>query len=135
MLSVEDRLAIHELIALYGHIIDERQFSRTHEVFSEGAVYDVSDFGQAVIVGRDAIVELWSQPDARHPLAHHATNVIVTPLSATRARVASKGVGVGRAGGTGSATYLDVVEKLPEGWRIVERKALLRRPETIPAIS
>jgi hypothetical protein len=135
MLNVEDRLAIHELIALYGHIIDERQFSRTREVFTEDAVYDVSDFGVGVIVGSEAIVELWSRPDAAHPLAHHATNVLVTPLSPTRARVASKGIGVGRAGGTGSATYLDIVEKRPEGWRIVERKALLRRPEAIPAVS
>ena len=132
MLSAEDRLAIHELIALYGYIIDERQFSRTPEVFAERAVYDCSDFGIEVIVGCDAIVALWSGPDSRHPLAHHATNVVVTPLEANRAAVISKGIGVRPGGMTGSVTYTDVVEKQPQGWRIIERKAVLRRPETIP---
>ena len=38
MIGVEDRLAIRELLALYGYIIDERQFSRTGEIFTAGAI-------------------------------------------------------------------------------------------------
>jgi hypothetical protein len=51
MISVEDRLAIRELLALYGYIIDERQFSRTGEIFTADARYDVTDFGKGVCHG------------------------------------------------------------------------------------
>ena len=50
MISVEDRLAIRELLALYGYIIDERQFSRTGEIFTADARYDVTD----VIISEDS---------------------------------------------------------------------------------
>ena len=52
MLSADDKLAIHALISLYGHIIDDREFSRVHELFTEDAVYDVSDFNAGVYTGR-----------------------------------------------------------------------------------
>jgi hypothetical protein len=51
MISVEDRLAIRELLALYGYIIDERQFSRTGEIFTADARCDVTDFGKGVCHG------------------------------------------------------------------------------------
>jgi hypothetical protein len=51
MISVEDRLAIRELLAPYGYIIDERQFSRTGEIFTADARYDVTDFGKGVCHG------------------------------------------------------------------------------------
>lgn len=51
MIGVEDRLAIRELLALYGYIIDERQFSRTGEIFTADARYDVADFGKGVCHG------------------------------------------------------------------------------------
>ncbi len=50
MISVEDRLAIRELLALYGYI-DERQSSRTGEIFTADARYDVTDFGKGVCHG------------------------------------------------------------------------------------
>lgn len=51
MISVEDRLAIRELLALYSYIIDERQFSRTGEIFTADARFDVTDFGKGVCHG------------------------------------------------------------------------------------
>ena len=59
MLTTEDQLALHQLISLYGHIIDERQFSRSHELFTHDVRYDVTDFNAGVHVGIDAIVGLW----------------------------------------------------------------------------
>ena len=38
MLTAEDRIAIRELLALYGHVIDERQFSRVDELFTPTAL-------------------------------------------------------------------------------------------------
>lgn len=51
MISVEDRLAIRELLALYSYIIDEWQFSRTGEIFTADARFDVTDFGMGVCHG------------------------------------------------------------------------------------
>jgi ketosteroid isomerase-like protein len=132
MLTLEHKLAIHDLIALYGHIVDERQFSRTHEVFTEDAVYDVSDFGAGVHVGHQAVAALWALPTSLHPLAHHATNVIVSEDASGVVRVASKGIGLRPDGRTGSVTYHDVVEHRPEGWRITKRVAVARHPDRIP---
>ena len=128
---IEDIIAITNLINLYGYIIDEREFSRTHELFTEDSVYDVTDFDAGVHVGVQAIVNLWRAADV-HPLAHHATNVIVTMEGSDRARVISKGIGVRPKGYAGTATYRDVVVKTPVGWRIAERIAVMRRPERIP---
>ena len=134
MLTIEDKLAIHELISLYGHIVDERQFSRTHEIFTDDAIYDVSDFKSGVHIGHMAIAVMWAA-ESRHPLAHHATNVVVVEDTDGVVRVVSKGIGLIADGRVGSVTYRDIVEKRAEGWRITERVATLRRADRIPAPS
>ena len=102
MLTVEDRIAIHELLALYGHVIDERQFSRAHELFTPDARYDVSDFGQGVHQGPAAIVMLWADPGSRHPLAHHTVDVVVTEDGDGTVRALCKGIGLLADGSAGS---------------------------------
>lgn len=134
MLSAEDQLAIHQLISLYGHLIDERQFSRSHELFTEDVRYDVTDFKSGEHVGIDAIVKLWTQTD-RHPLAHHATNIIVTQDADGTTRVVSKGIGVLPDGKVGTTVYKDIVVKTASGWRIKDRVALRRHPDKIPPIT
>src|SRR4051812_41784654 len=114
---VEDQLAIQQLISLYGYIIDERQFSRSHELFTADVRYDVTDFKAGEHVGIDAIVELWRATD-RHPLAHHATNVVVSRDEDGTTRVESKGIGVLVDGRVGSTVYRDIVVKTTYGWRI-----------------
>jgi SnoaL-like domain len=135
MLSAEDRLAIRELLALYGYIIDERQFSRVRELFTADARYDVSDFGKGVLHGPDAIAAGWSSPAARHPLAHYAVDVIITEDGDGTARVVCKGLGLRPDGGMGAVTYRDIVTKSAAGWRIAERVATRRQPDRIPEIS
>jgi hypothetical protein len=122
-----DILAIHELLALYGHIIDEREWSRVGELFTASSVYDMSEFGLGVVHGAQAIGELWSRPDAMHPLAHHASNVLVSEDADGTVRVLSKGLGLGRNGRIGSVVYRDVVERTQAGWRFAARTAYLRR--------
>jgi hypothetical protein len=122
-----DILAIHELLALYGHIIDEREWSRVGELFTASSVYDMSEFGLGVVHGAQAIGELWSRPDAMHPLAHHASNILVSEDADGTVRVLSKGLGLGRNGRIGSVVYRDVVERTQAGWRFAARTAYLRR--------
>ena len=127
MPDTADLLAIHELLALYGHIIDERQWERVGELFTATAVYDMRDFGLGVVHGAQAIREQWSRPDAMHPLAHHATNIIVSEDHDGTVRVLSKGLGVGPNGRVGSVTYRDVVVRTSAGWRFATRSGELRK--------
>jgi hypothetical protein len=127
MLEVADTLAIHQLLALYGHIIDEREWQRVDELFTADAVYDMTEFGLGRVVGAAAIRALWSRPDASHPLAHHATNIVISEDGDGRVHVLSKGLGVGANGRVGSVVYRDLVERTAAGWRFTARSAQLRR--------
>jgi hypothetical protein len=129
VLEVGDRLAIHELLALYGHLIDERRWDELHRVFVDDVVYDATDFGMPVTRTLAELVAEWTSDAgmARHPLAHHATNVVVTEDRDGTVRVLSKGIGVGAGGRVGSVTYRDVVVRVEGGWRLASRTARLRR--------
>ena len=56
-----------------------------------------------------------------HPLAHHATNIIVSEDPDGTVRVLSKGLGVGPNGRVGSVVYRDVVVRTSAGWRFAAR--------------
>ncbi len=127
MLDTADRLAIQELLALYGHVIDARQWQRVEELFTPTSVYDMRDFGLGVVTGADAIRAQWSRPDAMHPLAHHATNIVISEGAGGTVQVLSKGLGVGPNGRVGSVVYRDTVERTAAGWRFASRTGELRR--------
>ncbi len=129
VMDVADRLEIHELISRYGHLIDDRSWDRIGDVFTSDAHYDMTDFDMGTAVGHEAIVEMWTGPQADHPLAHHASNVVVDVEPDGTVRVTSKGIGVGARGRVGSVTYHDVVTKTDDGWRIARRTGILRRPQ------
>jgi hypothetical protein len=46
----DDRLLIHELINLHGHLCDEAQLDRLGEIFTDDVVYDVSALGGAPLL-------------------------------------------------------------------------------------
>jgi hypothetical protein len=71
---------------------------------------------------------VWTGDLTVHPLAHHATNIVVTEDPDGTVRVLSKGIGVGNRGRVGSVTYHDVVVRTADGWRLAHRRAELRRP-------
>ena len=127
MLSPHDIFDIQQLINRYGHIIDEREFDKAGEVFAADALYDVSDFDSGVLRGAAAIAQLWAQAGDKHPLGHHATNIVLEEQSDGTVRVVSKGMGVRPNGTVSSVLYRDVVGRTSAGWRILERKAILRR--------
>lgn len=126
-LALEDRLAITELIALHGHLVDDGELERAHEVFTPDLVYDLSDFGQGEIVGLAAWREAALTLGAANPVAHHVTNVVVEEVAGDRVRVRSKGLGIKADGSCGSVTYEDVVVRAEAGWRICRRRLVARR--------
>jgi SnoaL-like domain len=127
-LEAADRIAIHELLGLDGHLIDERRWSEL-QVFSADAVYDATSFGQGVTTTLAALIDVWSGDLSIHPLAHHATNIVVSEDPHGTVTVLSKGIGVGRKGRVGSVTYRDVAVRTPAGWRLASRTPVLRRSE------
>jgi 3-phenylpropionate/cinnamic acid dioxygenase small subunit len=127
-LPPSDQLAIHALMALYGHVIDERDWDQMSSLFTADVVYDMTDFDLGCLQGIPAIRTLWIEQAHHHPLAHHATNILIYAESADLARVLSKGLGVGAGGRVGSVVYRDVVRREAHGWRIASRTGTLRRP-------
>ncbi len=126
-LTTEDRLAIGDLVALQGHLFDEGELDRLDELFTADVVYDASDFGQAPMHGIDAIRTAALALGDRNPVAHHVTNIVVTPIDGDTASVRSKGFGVAQNGTIGSVTYVDRVSRTATGWRIAHRQIHARR--------
>lgn len=133
-IDVADIIAIQQLLSLYGHLVDEKEWDRLDELFTDDLVFDATDFGSPVtrgITGPEGIRHSWMTTD-QHPLAHHATNVVVTRDEDGTMRVLSKGIGVGGKGRVGSVVYRDIVRKEAKGWRIAHRVATRRRVEAKP---
>ncbi|MGW3645221.1 nuclear transport factor 2 family protein [Streptomyces sp. NPDC000878] len=126
-LSAEDRLAVTELIALHGHLVDDGDLDRTAEVFTPDVVYDLSDFGQDLVTGLASLTEASLALGAANPVAHHVTNVVVTEAPDGQVHARSKGLGVMTDGSCGSVTYDDTVVRVDGGWRISYRKLSARR--------
>jgi ketosteroid isomerase-like protein len=133
MMDAADQLAIRRLADLYGYLVDNRAFSRIGEVFTDDVVYEVSDFGDGVRRGIPEVVAGWRT--ARHPLAHHAVNVLIDEQPDGTAAVITLALGVGEKGRVGSVTHDDTAVRTPAGWRLSHRRAVLRRPESIPTES
>lgn len=127
-LALEDRLAVTELISLYGHLVDAGELDRWAEVFTPDVVYDVSDFGQGRLrPGSPPSPGAALAQGAGNPVAHHITNVVIEEVTDERVRARSKGLGVMADGSCGSATYVDTVVRVGDGWRISHRRVLARR--------
>jgi hypothetical protein len=128
VIDAGDRLAIHELLGLYGHLIDERRWNEMELVFTDDVTFDATDFGNGVTQSLEELRAFWTSDPGMHPLAHHVTNVVVGEEADGTVRVVSKAFVVGRKGRVGSGVYRDVVVRTPAGWRIGHRRAEARRP-------
>ncbi|MEU0932816.1 MULTISPECIES: nuclear transport factor 2 family protein [unclassified Embleya] len=126
-LNAEDRVTITDLIALHGHLIDAGELLRLDELFTADIVYDVTDLGGAAIEGLDGIRRAAHALGAGNPVAHHVTNIVLTPISDTEVTARSKGLGINVDGTCGSVTYEDTVVTTDDGWRISHRKVHARR--------
>ncbi len=124
-MDVEDRLAIHELLALHGHLMDAGEFDRLGELLTADSVY-------AGIAGFEALTAASKQLGGRNPVAHHVTNIVVSEDPDGTVRARSKGIGVYADGTAGSVVYDDVLRRTPAGWRIAERVISPRRTPLTP---
>jgi len=131
-LSTADRLAIHELLALHGHLMDEGAFDRLGELFTADVRYDLSAYGAGELHGPDAVAAAARALGAANPVAHHVTNILVSEDPDGTVRARSKGIGITADGAAGSVVHDDVLRRSEAGWRIAHRKITPRRTPLTP---
>ena len=128
MLSLEDRIAITELIALHGHLVDDGRLDELNRVFAEDVTHDLTAFGLGIHEGLDGVRESAEALGDANPVGHHVTNVVIVEVKDDQSVVTrSKGIGIRADGTTGSVIYDDTVTKRDGTWRITARKITVRR--------
>lgn len=128
MITAEDRLAIYELIALHGHLVDDGRLDELDRVFAADATHDLCAFGLGLHHGLDSVRESARALGDANPVGHHVTNTIIIAVHDDRTVVArSKGIGISAAGSAGSVIYDDTITKRDGVWRISQRSISVRR--------
>lgn len=126
-ITCEERSAIIEVIAKHGHLCDSGELDRLDEVFTADVIYDLTDFGEQALRGRQACAAAARALGELNPVGHHVTNVVLTETADGSVQAQSKGIGINADGTCGSVTYQDVIVRGDQGWRISQRKILARR--------
>jgi 3-phenylpropionate/cinnamic acid dioxygenase small subunit len=122
MLSTEDTLAIQALLADYGHVVDDHDWDRAHEVFAEDFVFERGD-GRPDLHGIADVVATFK---GRNMYAHVTTNTTITEDDDGTVRAHSKFLGFPNEGQPVTGDYRDVVVRTPQGWRLQRRYAEVR---------
>ncbi|MCW2496737.1 nuclear transport factor 2 family protein [Jatrophihabitans sp.] len=131
--SPSDYTEICMVLALYGHVVDERAWQRLDEVFTADLQFVPSTGPENVTTSLAALVERWSQPGFPHPAGHHSTNVVVESLGPDWARSRCKGLAVELDGRVWSIVYDDELVRTDMGWRSRRRAATIRPTTARPA--
>ena len=124
-LTPEDRAEIEQVIAAYGHVVDDNAWTSAHLVFAENFVFDFSHFGRPNLNG---VSELRAALKGRKVYSHHSTNVAIFEDEDGRVRVRSKFIGFPVEGAPISGDYRDEFVRTPQGWRLSRRRSSVRDP-------
>jgi 3-phenylpropionate/cinnamic acid dioxygenase small subunit len=120
----EDRLEIHELLARYGFILDDRDWQSFDAVFTEDGVCDLTAWQVPMMRGIAAIRATYAE--IAHPVAHLTMNTVIEAVSDERARVRSKILAVRPDRRVETAEYHDELARTAGGWRIAKRVVVPR---------
>ena len=120
-----DRLELHEVPGGYGDAIDDRDWDALDRIFTDDAVFDLTDLGAPRLVGLDEI-KRFMDTEARHPRTHTMTNIYVDETDAGVAMF-FRIVAMQSKGLMGTASYYDNVVKTDAGWRVKHRVVTRRR--------
>ena len=124
-IDTADRLELHELPGRYGDAIDDRNWDRLRQVFTDDAIFDLTGVGARRLDGIEDIVH-FMDVEAQHPKTHMMTNIYVDDggesVTMNFRIVALLGKGL-----VGTASYYDTVVKTPDGWRVKHRDCMLHR--------
>jgi len=125
MLETHDLVAIQQLMAHYGHLVDAKEWPRLAEVFADDGSFDVTAYQAGRHDGLPAVIRFFAR--ATHPLAHHSTNLYVYE-EAGETRASSKYAVPSEGGRMYGGDYRDVLVRTANGWRIKERVVTARWP-------
>lgn len=125
-MTVEDLLAIQNVIGRYAHIMDAGSrglcsFEELARIFTADAVFDFSEGGGGLARNLSEIVAVMANNP--HPSGHHGTNPVIDFLDADNATCLSKLTTVEHDGRVNTGHYFDEFVRTEEGWRIRARKA------------
>lgn len=118
-LSAEDVVSIQAVIMKYGFLIDDREFDRMGEVFTEDAVVDYRPGGEGPFVGLAEINR--AMKALQHPVQHMMVSHIIDDVSGDWVVTRTKALIPLQAGGIADITYRDVLVRTPAGWRIKDK--------------
>jgi hypothetical protein len=125
MLEPADRLELHELPGRYGDAIDDRDWAGLDRIFTDDAVFDLTDLGVPLLCGLDEIRRFMDE-DAEHPRTHTMTNIYVDETD-DGVQLNFRIVALLPGGKVGTASYYDQVVRTPDGWRVRHRVTTRRR--------
>lgn len=132
-MTAADLAEINNVAALYGHIIDHKEWDRLGEVYAADGVYDGTATGSRRHEGLDAVVHYLSS--TVQPLVHHSTNVYVEiALDGLTATGRAKWFVIRPDMSMASGYYIDAWRKTPDGWRLSERASYRLAGEKAPGI-
>ena len=134
-MSVEDRLAILEMIGHYSRTYDGKDADGYAELFTEDAVFEVYAGREKPLLhcgSREAIREwaraLHEEMPEGYQSRHHQTGTIFEALGPDSARTTTMLLGTRRYPGdesprvSGTGIYHDEWRKTPDGWRFARRE-------------
>jgi hypothetical protein len=130
-LAPSDLLALHELVARYGHVMDAKAWHRFGEVFAADAVLDLSAYGMWIATGVEEIIARFPLLD--HPQGHHTTNLVIEPPAPSgvgapgTVHMRSKYIAVRPMGPISVGEYRDEAALREGEWRLIRRALLPRR--------
>jgi len=122
--TVEDLIAIHNVLGRYAHIMDAgsrglTSFEDLRQIFTPDAVFDFTQCGGPRCQSCDEIIAVMAGNP--HPSGHHATNFVIEQVDADTVTCLSKLLSVEANGQVNTGHYEDRIIRTPEGWRIVDR--------------
>ncbi len=123
-LTSDDILQIHAMLADYGHIVDDHDWDRAHEVFAEDFVFDRSAFGIPDLHGIEDIVRTFL---GRNMYAHFTGNITLAEANDGSVTAHSKFIGFPNEGPPVTGDYFDIIVRTPAGWRLKRRRAEVRQ--------
>lgn len=123
-MTPEDALQIQQVLADYGHVVDDHDWERAHEVFADDFVFDMSAVGRPDLHG---IADIVANFRGRNMYAHVTTNTTLTEQADGTVRAHSKFIGFPNEGPPVTGDYHDELVRTPAGWRLRRRRAELRQ--------
>ena len=123
MLTPEDHIEIREVLADYGHVVDDHDWDRAEDVFASDFVFETGPGGM-VLNGIDDIVANFK---GRNMYAHVTMNTTLRENSDGSVSAHSKFIGFPNEGQPVTGDYRDQMVRTPVGWRLKHRNAEIRQ--------